>query len=96
MLGVAILQAIICGTMSAIILTSSICQEVEVLVGVNAEPAAIGVTTASVDPLTISNSRVIGAHTTGINLLCANSPRRGLKHAWTRVPDAILGRCAIS
>ena len=82
--------------MSAIILTSSICQEVEVLVGVNIEPANIGVTTASVDPLTISNSRVIGAHTKGLNLRCANSPRRGFKHALMRVPAAIPGRCAIS
>ena len=57
----------------------------------NIEPDAIGVITASVDPLTISSSSVIGHHTKGINLRCANSPRRGLKHALMLAPDANTG-----
>ena len=40
-------------TTSATALTSSICQDTEVLAGVNADPDAIGVVTTSADPLTI-------------------------------------------
>ena len=41
-----------------------------------------GLTTASVALLTTSNSKTIGHHVRGKNLLCVNRPHNGLKHAF--------------
>ena len=58
-------------------------------------PPTIGDTTASVGPLTASNSSVNGHHCNGRYLLCENNPSRGLKLALMDCPLAIPGRDAV-